>query len=229
MSDAKDSPADSKDGLLVRPEQPASESTRRSPAENPTIKLSGGDDASNEEQPPPLPPRPTTLGSHQSVSNVVPAGFPSPQASVRPRLQATATTALSRTNIHTQSYQDGSQETYAASKQASPPSKSWGGWGSIQRLKIQDGDESASIRSFAPTLGTGADVESLLGGFSGPEHTSGWDIFNGQLEDAALQQLDNSADEEVLHNFDQEFDEIGASDAGDVDEGQSQLEATGRG
>ncbi|KAL8871095.1 MAG: hypothetical protein Q9174_003006 [Haloplaca sp. 1 TL-2023] len=174
----------------------------------------------HEERPPPLPPRPSVLGSQRKISNVAAAGFPTETSSTRPRLQATATTAVSRTDIHTQAYQNGSRETYAASRQTSPPPTSWSGWGSIRRLRIQDGDDSASIRSFAPTVGTGVGVESLLGGFAGHEQTTTWDTVNGQLEEAGLEELHDSAYEERLHSFDEEFDEIVASDADDIDEGQ---------
>ncbi|KAL8703757.1 MAG: hypothetical protein Q9201_003055 [Fulgogasparrea decipioides] len=225
MSDARDPQVEPKDDEVRSEEEqnePAQSGAQLQPhTNNPTIKPPAretGDDASDEEKPPPLPPRPTGLGSHRRISNVAAPGISSPQSSVRPRLQATATTALSRTDIQTQSFQDGSRETYAASRPTSPPPRSWGGWGSIRRLKIQDGDESASIRSFAPTLGTGADVESLLGGFVGPEQTFGSNTLGGQLQETGLQQIDASQDEEVLHDFDQEFDEISAVDDEDTDE-----------
>lgn len=172
-------------------------------------------DASKVEQPPPLPPRPS-----RRVSNVAPTAFPSALTSARPRLQATATTAVSRTDIHTQSFQDGSREISAASKQLSPPTKSWGGWGSIRRLKIHDGDESASIRSYAPTLEAGGDVESLLGDVLGPEQTSGWNILSEQLEETGLQQPDGSDTDVILHDFDREFDEIDSLESSGENEGE---------
>ncbi|KAI4263824.1 MAG: hypothetical protein L6R42_001047, partial [Xanthoria sp. 1 TBL-2021] len=135
-----------------------------------------------------------------------------------PRLQATATTAVSRTDIHTHSYQDGSRETYAASKQSSPPPTSWGGWSSIRRLRSQEASDSASIRSYAPTLGTGGDVESLLGGFAAQEQTSGWNIFNAQLKETGLQHDDASEEDMVLENFDREFDEIDALEPDNITE-----------
>ncbi|KAI4259108.1 MAG: hypothetical protein LQ352_000902 [Teloschistes flavicans] len=220
MSDDRISQEDSRNELSGHLERTASESTLLG-TEIPSINIAqdgAGDVDSDEDQPPPLPPRPKTLEAHRRVSNVVAAGFASPQYSARPRLQATATTALSRTDIHTQSYQDGSRETYAASKQASPPTKSWGGWGSIRRLKIHDGDETASIRSSVPTLGTGGDVESLLGGFVGHEQTSGSNILERQLQEAGWEELDDSKDDEVLENFDREFDEVGTGHDKSMDE-----------
>ncbi|KAL8808464.1 MAG: hypothetical protein Q9182_000014 [Xanthomendoza sp. 2 TL-2023] len=194
MSDATRPQSDQQDDSPERPEIP-------------TIELQaaeGDDDASEEDKPPPLPPRPTTVGNHPKAPNV---------GLIRPRLQANATTAVSRTDINTQSYPDGSRETFAASKPSSPPPTSWGGWSSIRRLKVQEGSESASIKSYAPTLDAGGDVESLLGGFLGHDQTSGWNILNGQLQETNLQQVDSSEDDGILHDFDQEFDEVGATDS----------------
>lgn len=223
MSDAVESAAALRDGGSERSVQvkTKSETQTHSGAETSSIHtpvIAIKDDASNEERPPPLPPRPARLEAHKKVSNAVPTGFPAWQSSARPRLQATATTAVSRTDIHTQSSQDESGETHAVTKQLSPPAKSWGGWGSIRRLKIHDGDESASIRSYAPTLGTGGDVESLLGDVLGPENTPGWNILTGQLEETGLEQPDAFKEEEILHDFDQEFDEIDVLDSG-LDDG----------
>lgn len=212
MSDVTKSEAASTSG---RPEDPKR-------VDIPSIALPKQDSeqgTSKEEELPPLPPRPP-----QKVSNAPPAIFPSTKAPTRPRLQSTATTAVSRTDIHTQSFQDGSRETSTAPKQHSPPTRSWTGWGSIRRLKIQDGDDSASIRSYAPTLEAGGDVESLLGDVLGPEPTSGWNILNGQLEETELQQRDIADNEVVLHDFDQEFDEIECLDSSGNNEGKSESE-----
>ncbi|KAI4247455.1 MAG: hypothetical protein L6R40_001403 [Gallowayella cf. fulva] len=219
MSDDTKPQVDPQDDHLDRPEPPAITSAATSSTDVPTIdiQVTVAVDHVSDEKPPPLPPR-----AYQKAPNVGLAGIRTPSTPIRPRLQATATTAVSRTDIHTQSFQDGSRETYAASKQSSPPSTSWAGWSSIRRLKVQEGSESASIRSYAPTLDTGADVESLLGGFLGQEQTSGWNILNGQLEETGLQQVDSSEDDGVLLDFDQEFDEIGGLDSGDTSEGNLQ-------
>ncbi|KAL8909481.1 MAG: hypothetical protein Q9207_000161 [Kuettlingeria erythrocarpa] len=188
MSDATKTEAESISG---RSEEPKT-------VDVPTIALPKEDsepDTSKEEERPPLPPRPS-----RETSNVALSVFPSVKASLRPRLQSTATTALSRTDIHTQSFQDGSRETSATSKPLSPPTRSWTGWGSIRRLKIHDGDETASIRSYAPTLEAGGEVESLFGDVLGPEPSSGWNILNGQLEETELVRC-NSPDDEVVEDL----------------------------
>ncbi|KAL9023384.1 MAG: hypothetical protein Q9196_007235 [Gyalolechia fulgens] len=166
------------------------------------------EDGSSGEHRPPLPPRPTRLESYRKPSNLA------PQPSARPSLQSTATTAISRPDIHIQTRYEQSGEKHPTSRQLTPVTKPWTGWGSIRRLKMQDGDESASIRSYAPTIGTGGDVESLFGDVTGHEHTSSWNILSGQLEETGLEQPDASQDEEILQNFDQEFDELDLLDPG---------------
>ncbi|KAI4279731.1 MAG: hypothetical protein LQ337_000011 [Flavoplaca oasis] len=211
MSNATKSQSDLHDGHCDPPEPSANLHTD----DIPIIALQEaqtetGSHVSNEEKPPPLPPRPMRRESYRQPNNVGPTVLRSPHSTVRPRLQATATTAVSKTDIHTQSYQDASRETYAASKQSSPPPTSWAGWSSIRRLKSPEASDSASIRSFAPTLGTRGDVESLLGGFSAQEQTSGWNIFDAQLKETGLQQDDASEHDRLLDNFDQEFEELDA-------------------
>ncbi|KAL8760848.1 MAG: hypothetical protein Q9184_002983 [Pyrenodesmia sp. 2 TL-2023] len=201
MSDVTISEAESTSGRSEEPKK----------FDIPSIALPKQDseqDTSKEEERPPLPPRPS-----RRASNAPPAIISSTKAPTRPPLQSTPTTAVSRTDIHTQSFQDGSRETSAASKPLSPPTRSWTGWGSIRRLKIHDGDDTASIRSYAPTLEAGGDVESLLGDVLGPAPTSGWNILNGQLEETELQQRDSPDNEVVLHDFDQEFEEIECLDS----------------
>jgi hypothetical protein len=111
----------------------------------------GGERPSREETPPPLPPRPKNLqlldGRPQTSGSLNPS---------RPPLQSKATIQLSLAD--TQSYSDKSKDTVSsdASKQMS-----------YQGLGVNrsgsEADDSASIKSFAPTIGIGGDAESLLG------------------------------------------------------------------
>lgn len=167
-----------------------------------------------QEYRPPLPPRPTNV-------NLLREGSYSPKSSLqrsrktsRPQLLSTATTALSRTDIHTQSYQDGSRETFDASAQTTPPSKATAAFGSIKRIKDLSGSEggdSASVKSYAPSLETGGDVESLLGEVLGASQESpAWRLHSTQ--NGALNPFDSVAyeDDEATVDFYREFDEIGA-------------------
>ena len=175
----------------------------------------------------PLPPRPTNV-------NLLQEGLYNPASSLqrlsrasRPRLQSTATTALSRTDIHTQSYQDGSRETFAASAQTTPPSKAVAAFGSIRRIKgitESEGGDSASIRSYAPTLETGGDVESLLGEVLGASQESpAWRLHHTHNE--ALDPFDSVSyeNDELDVDFYREFDEISAVAADGENEGKSRL------
>lgn len=144
--------------------------------------------------------------------------------SPRPQLQSAATTAVSLTDIHTHSYQDGSRESFAAQAKSTHPSQFLKSFGSFQRLKDSGGSETdtASIGSCAPTLGPGGDVESLLGNVLGvsqesPELTS----FSNQTE--SLDPFDSSfyKANDDLSSFDKEFDELADSSVFEGGEGMS--------
>ena len=167
-----------------------------------------------QEYRPPLPPRPTNVHLLREGSYSPGSSLQRSRKISRPHLQSTATTALSRTDIHTQSYQDGSRETYAASAQTTPPSKAIAAFGSIRKIKglsDSEGGDSASVRSYAPTLETGGDVESLLGEVLGePSESPSWRLQTTQNE--APDPFNSVAyeDDETTVDFYREFDEISA-------------------
>ena len=177
-----------------------------------------------QEYRPPLPPRPTNVNllreGHYSPGNSLQRSM----KTSRPHLQSTATTALSRTDIHTQSYQDGSQETFAASARTTPPSKAIAAFGSIRRIKgvsSSEGGDSASLRSYAPTLDTGGDVESLLGEVLGASQESpAWRLHGTQNEASNPFDSVTYEDDKVTADFYREFDEIGAVAADGENEGK---------
>ena len=177
-----------------------------------------------EERRPPLPPRPTNLsllreGKH-SVRSASNTSGQSPISS----LQSTATTAISRTDIQTQSYQDGFRETIASSAPTTPPSKAPSGLGSIRRFKgfgSSEAGDSASIKSYAPTSEVGGDVESLLGGILGDsQDTSAWKTLN--FENEAFNHFDSLPyqNDELTADFYREFDEIPEVDPSGGNEGK---------
>ncbi len=176
-----------------------------------------------DEHRPPLPPRPGNLDILQE-GNQSTGGTPQrPKQSARPNLQSTATTALSRTDIHTQSYPDGSRETYAASAETTPPSKPAGVFGSIKRFKGLSGSEggdSASVKSYAPTLEAGGDAESLLGDVLGAsQEIPAWKLLSTQYE--APDPFDSLMfeDNEATVDFYREFDELRGGESGEHNEG----------
>lgn len=177
-----------------------------------------------QEDRPPLPPRPTNVNLLREGSFSPGGSLRRLSKSPRPHLQSTATTALSRTDIHTQSYPDGSRETFAASVQKTPPSKAVAAFGSIRRMQAvsdSEGGDSASVRSYAPTLETGGDVESLLGEVLGASQESpAWRLHNTQNEAPDPFESMTYEDDEVDVDFYREFDEIGAVAADGENEGK---------
>ena len=189
-----------------------------------TSQAASASSATKEERPPPLPPRPTNLSLLQGGQHAPGSPLRVSKRSARPALQSTATTVLSRTDIHTQSYQDGSRETTASNAQTTPISKTIGGFGSIRRFKGFGGSEagdSASVKSYAPTLEASGDVESLLGGvFGGAQEGPAWNILSASVE--AQDQLASSsyANDETTADFYREFDEIPQADPGGDNQGK---------
>ncbi|KAI4185972.1 MAG: hypothetical protein L6R41_003778 [Letrouitia leprolyta] len=214
MSNAVESAAESGKGALER-SIPAGPPPLEDLPPLHTAAVAVQEDASSEEHPPPLPPRPSRLESNTIAPNL------KPRSTARPSLQSTATTAISRPDIHIQAPSGKTGEGHPIPKELTSPTKPWVGWGSIRRLKIQDGDESASIRSYSPTIGTGGDAESLLGDVTDHEHTSGWNLLSEQLEETGLDQPDAPPEDAILHNFDQEFEELDALDSGANNEGKA--------
>ena len=185
-----------------------------------------------DEHRPPLPPRPGTLDMLKEGNHGTPQRA---KQSARPNLQSTPTTALSRTDIHTQAYSDGSRETYAASVETTPPSKPVGVFGSMKRFKGLSGSEtgdSASVKSYAPTLEAGGDAESLLGEVLGAsQETPAWKLLNTHYEAPDAFDSMDFEDDEATVDFYREFDELRGGESGDQNEGSipSILKLSGQG
>ncbi|KAI9831940.1 MAG: Vacuolar fusion protein mon1 [Thelocarpon superellum] len=176
-----------------------------------------GEDASESDggTPPPLPPRPkpahSTTESPSSPSNTLRVS----SLSSRPQLRTTATTALSLTDIQTQTYQDGARETYPISSQAaSGTSRGYASPGSISHGRIfghsaSEMGETSSLRSYVPTLEATGDVESLMGEALGTGATGpAWNLVGGpdrtrdQFEDSDGDDSDQDFREKFHHEFD---------------------------
>lgn len=188
-----------------------------------------------DEHRPPLPPRPGTLDMLKEGNHGTGGTPQRAKQSARPNLQSTATTALSRTDVNTQAYSDGSRETYAASAETTPPSKPVGVFGSIKRFKGisgSEGGDSASVKSYVPTLEAGGDAESLLGEVLGAsQETPAWKLLSTQYE--APDPFDSLMFEnnEATVDFYREFDEIRGGEFGEQNEGSisSILKLSGQG
>ena len=172
---------------------------------------------------PPLPPRPRHVtGSHQTYAT--PSSLRLPKAS-RPRLQSSATTALSLTDIHTQSYQDGSRETFDAPSKPVSSGRILKGFDSIRRLRDPAGSEAdtASVRSVAPTLNAGGDAESLLGDVPGkPQQLPTWGLAGHQNETLGPLESASYEEDDHLSSFESEFDDLEALNTDEGGEGTIQ-------
>ena len=193
-----------------------------SSATSQSVLTSSHPDADDEHYPP-SPPRPGNLDLLQEGTYSGGSGLSKREQPSRPNLQSTATTALSRTDIHTQSYQDGSCETYAASVETTPRSKPAGVFGSIRRIQGLNGSEggdSTSVKSYLPTSEAGGDVESLLGEVTGAsQENSTWKLFSQQHEAPNPFDLIKFEDDEATVDFYREFDEIRCPESDEQNEG----------
>ena len=180
---------------------PAHLQTKESGESNSTV---GGDAAFKEDPRPTLSPRGTTL-ELMNASQRSPAGSLRIDRT-RSRLQSSATTALSPTDVNSQLHSDGSQRT--RSLRSSPSRMSLANYTPRRRSRnstINETEDSMSILSYAPHHGD--DAESILGDLLVTDHrTSRWnnlDIDEGEERDEVP--FDNS---EPTADFNREFDEI---------------------
>ena len=161
----------------------------------------------DEGPPPPLPPRPNSRErSHHILYN--PESSSKPRNPSRPQLQSSATTALSLTDIHIQTFQDGSRETFDAQAEPTASGRLLKGFDSIRRLKGHSANEAdcVSVRSYAPTLEAGGDMESLLGEvLATSPGTRARTPLGTHAE--VFGTLDYEDDENISH-FEDEFDEL---------------------
>lgn len=171
---------------------------------------------------PQLPPRPSNLSLLQENAHSPDNSQQRPRKSSRPHLQSTATTALSRTDIHTQSYQDGSRETFAATAETTigRPARTLSNLKRYPGLSGSEGGDSASVTSYAPTLEASGDVESLLGEvLGGTAESPAWKLLSGRNEVTDPFDTVSYEDDEVTAEFYREFDEIPAVDLEGENEG----------
>ena len=166
-----------------------------------------------EERSPPLPPRPANLNLPDEPIKRPPSPFQRQNQALRPHLQSQATTALSLTDIHTHSLPDGSRETFANLSKATPSGRSSKIQSPIGQLRGYDdseGGDSTSIRSYAPTLEAGGDIESLLGEVLGAgQQSPAWNLLSSQTEVVDPFDLLTYGDDHVAADFTHEFDDIG--------------------
>ena len=182
---------------------------------------------SDEEPRPPLPPRPANLNLLREGNNG--NSLQVPKRPLRPQLQSQTTIAVSRTDIHSQTFADGSRETYANSTSSTPSRQSSrfdSPGGRLKGISGSEGDDSASIRSYAPTIGTLGDAESLLGDVleGAGQQSPAWKLLSSQTEKVNPFNLLPFDKDEPTADFNREFDELGELDAQGENEGVSRYQ-----
>ena len=225
-SDGREGPDSQGPGSPPRPGDIEARNKRVTSTTPSTARSVSQSTLTDEGPPPPLPPRPVNLDLLGERPITPGDSLQKFKSSARPSLQATATTGLSLTDVHTQSYPDGSRETSESTSSRRSPKD----FGSIRRFKNwygSEGDESASLRSYAPTLEAGGDVESLLGEVLGASSTSpAWGLLSNQPERLDPFETINFEDNVLTADFNREFDEIGEIDLEGNNEGNELLDLT---
>jgi hypothetical protein len=160
----------------------------------------------SQEIRPPLPPRPTNLDLLDERASSGSMRLPKRMAS-RPNLQARPTTAVSLADVHTSNnLSDHDSSTLALPSR--PVSRKQSS-ATIDRFRSRvgsDAAETSSLRSYTNTVGTAAEMESLLGD---PFPTSpAWKSLSAQLEKE--NPMDHVFDEDDIFSLrmHHEFDEL---------------------
>lgn len=177
-------------------------------------KTTIADDNQGEEYRPPLPPRPSFLGTNRPTT---------PSASGKPALQSVATTQLSSIDIQTLSFPDGTRGTFSlpAKRTISESVSGLSGGHSTPSRKVshegREVDDNASLMSYAPTLRGNGDLASLLDDGLNAQSPA-WRLLSTQTD--TVNPFETSEFEDVsLVNFVHEFDEIDADGSNRGDEG----------
>jgi hypothetical protein len=192
---------------------------------NPTINIIGSasratsasasSTVSREGTPPPLPPRPRNTSRRDSR----PPTSHSP-APARPSLVSKPTTQLSFAGSHNHQNEPKPDSLSSSSPSRASKSRSYFGLHLGSTRNPSDGDDSASIRSYAPTVDTGVEVESMLGEVI-PEHEKSL-LSLGKLTDGVAGSL-FLPDPELEKAFATEFDEVKEMSADGSNEGQRNI------
>lgn len=175
---------------------------------------------SREGTPPPLPPRPR----HQLLEERTTGSgsLKLPKNGGRPSLQSKATTAVSQQDI--QSFYNGAKEVQSkpASRQLSFTNFGFG----ISRSG-SDADDSASVKSFAPTLEAGVDVESLLGEALQDQEAPAWKAMGYRADGLHSEETLFAEDPYFERAFGHEFDEVDEMKPDGSNEGQALIRLLG--
>ncbi|KAI9722653.1 MAG: hypothetical protein M1812_001584 [Candelaria pacifica] len=177
------------------------------------IKSRTDDHTSEEGLPPPLPPRPGRLQPSAEPAFSPLDTLQRSRKSKRPQLQSAPTIAVSLTDIHTQLHQDGLRGTYSTPTKPKRLDSSGSLYHSNSLYASRNGSETgetSSIKSYAPTLEAGGDVESLLGEVLGSSQESpAWNLLGGPTETSNPFEMLTYDNKCLQGEFEHEFQEVG--------------------
>ena len=109
----------------------------------------------------------------------------------------------------------------AESTLSSKPSQVFGSIKRIKGLNSSEGGDTASVNSYAPTLGTAGDNESVLGDVLGTSQEGpAWKLFSGRYDNLGLSESSFLEEDELTAEFYHEFDAIRAVDEDETSEGK---------
>lgn len=159
---------------------------------------------------PPLPPLPNAQGDDAASTRTI-------RPTIQSNLQAKATTAVSLADIGSQSHEESSKESYAASAIRSLPGlRAKASLGQLVSPKGSEAGDTASIRSSIPNAET-AEMEALFGDFAASERGSIATDATGLLQFPEFQAG------EVDDDFASEFEPVGEVDEYGENEGSWSL------
>lgn len=158
---------------------------------------------SRELTPPPLPPRPGLMERPQTAGA---GSLRLSKRTSRPQLQSYATTALTLADVQTQSRIESSSINSSPASRAVSRKQSSSQLGRFASQANSDVDDSASLKSYGPTLDIKLDEESVLSEGIDEENTPAWKALSAQIErddpfDAVL-----AEDDILISQMQNEFD-----------------------
>ncbi|GAB7363299.1 hypothetical protein MBLNU230_g3580t1 [Neophaeotheca triangularis] len=161
--------------------------------------------SSAQEPLPPLPPRQTNLDLLDDRAQNSGGSLKLPKRASRPQLLSKATTALSLADVHTQSRGDNSRTISSPVSKAASRKQSYSHFARFG----SEGEDSASIKSYAPTLEVGLETESLLGDIDPKDAGPAWKSLSAQYEkDNPFEQVATIEDDIFSLKVRHEFDEL---------------------
>jgi vacuolar fusion protein MON1 len=172
---------------------------------------------SRELTPPPLPPRPRIENIDRPQTSGAGSLRLSKRAS-RPQLLSQATTAVSLTDVHTQSRLEAGSLNSSPKSRAASRKHSFAHLGRHTANSDSGGDDSGSLQSYAPTLDARLDGEIILGEVAGEDSSAAWKALSAQVERDNPFEVSIGSKDPLSLQISHEFDEIEDLETGGLDE-----------